>query len=142
MTVSNENAYTYIRELTQLVHEGFHGTAYEMTEALYEVDASLFTGEFDGDNDEDVDSPWEFYENRRIMESLYNRVTYAMICLIIDHTSRVVDNSTQSLRLRSSMQGVPDAIVTCILDDLCAGMSAIDETATSPYTREFFEQNR
>lgn len=147
------NAYDVIASLIENMHEGFHGTSYEMMDALRECDATTFarrraivmhddivvanarrdaTCDDVFDNDDFANMIDEY-----IASNMYRNVVAQMINVTCDHTSRVVDNSSQSLHIRCV--DMSRAIVETIIDDMHLSIACIDEIdTTTTFTREFY----
>jgi len=142
------------------MHEGFHGTLYEMADALRIADPTIFNRQleidradprliegakwfarFDPDHPDLIDpEEYEQFFSHHLAALMYRYVVGQMIDVIVDETSRIVNNRIFSPRIR--LDGVGDSlpILKSIMDDmiLCIEYDDDDTIKNTPFNREFF----
>jgi len=154
--VSKEHAFDVIHCLSSNMHEGFHGSMFEMSDALSAFDPEVFDKQVSlARQDPGVveDAKWWASEDYKINEEEYNRyfqhhvaglmyryVVSQMIDVVIDQTASQVTGGAFGHIIRSDELGGSHRLLKSIMDDmiLCIENDDDDTIVATPFNREFF----
>jgi len=155
--ISKEHAFDVINCLTSNMHEGFHGTLYEMSDELRRCDPTVFDRQIEIDRADshliegakwyaeqapglfDEEEYDQFFIDYRA-SMMYRYVVAQMIDVVIDETSTQLNTGRMGLLIRSDGVGDSLPLLKSILDDmiLCIENDDDDTIVATPFNREFF----